>query len=152
MKKARLILSASLLTIAAFTSVTMVSCSKDDDTCPTGYEGNKCETLSSAKFVGSYSVQEDCSVSGAVGPYSTTIVQSTTNQVNILLNDFGDFSATITVTGSVDQNALTISSQTVAGYTISGNGSYSNGVISITYTVQDPTGGQESCNATWTKQ
>ncbi len=44
MKKARLILSASMLSIAAFSAVTFSSCSKDEEICLVGYAGDDCKT------------------------------------------------------------------------------------------------------------
>ena len=155
-----------MLTIGAFSAITYTSCNKDKCkdvvcsnggtcldgicTCKSGYEGTTCATVSAAKFVGTYSVVENCSVSGGVGPYTTTIVESTTNEVNILMNDFGDLTATITIVGSVNGTTLTIASQTVSGYTVSGSGTYNNGVITITYTIASTN--SETCTATWTKQ
>ena len=152
MKKARLILSASMLSIAAFSAVTFSSCSKDD-TCETGYERVDGDCVpSSNKFIGSYSVKENCSESGEVGPYTAQITQSSTDKVKISLVNFGDFSATITINGTVDQNLLTIPQQTVSGYTIAGTtGTYNNGVITIAYSVTTATT-DETCSATWTKQ
>ena len=166
MKSFRHIALSALLTIGAFSAVTYTSCSKDDCkdvtcqhggtcsggncTCPSGFSGTRCEVIDAAKFVGTYSVLENCSVSGGVGPYSASITQSTSNVVNILLTNFGDFTDTITVTGSVNGTTLTIPSQTTVGYTISGNGTYNNGVINISYTVSGSN--NETCTATWTKQ
>jgi len=166
MKLIRHIALTTMLTIGAFSAITYVSCNKDECkdvvcqnagtcsngvcSCATGYEGTNCQTASAEKFVGTYSVVENCSVSGGVGPYTTTISQSSSNKVNVLLQNFGDFSATITVTGSVNGTTLTIASQTVSGYTVSGSGTYNNGVITITYTVSG-TLNNETCTATWTK-
>lgn len=167
MKSIRQIALTAMLTIGAFSAITYTSCTKDECkdvvcqnggtcsegtcTCATGYEGTNCETASSKKFAGSYSVIEQCSESGGVGPYTATISQSSSNAVNVLLQNFGDYNATITVTGSVDKTTLTIPAQTVSGYDISGSGTYNNGVITITYTV-GATLNSETCTATWTKQ
>lgn len=54
MRKARLILSASLLTIGAFSAVTFSSCSKDDKVCNTGYTGSDCKTEVRASYNNTY--------------------------------------------------------------------------------------------------
>ncbi len=166
MKLFRQIALSAMITLSAFAAVVYSSCSKDacsgvtcsnggtcsggNCTCTSGWGGKHCDTADAYKFVGTYSVRETCSVSGSVGPYTATVTQSTTNQVNILLQNFGDFSATITVAGSVTGTTLTIAQQTITGYTISGSGTYNGGVITITYTVSGSN--NESCTATWTKQ
>jgi molybdopterin/thiamine biosynthesis adenylyltransferase len=157
MKSVKQIAFAALLTIGAFGAVTLVSCNKDDDeSCPAGYEGTDCKTLMSTKFVGTYSVTENCTVSGTVGPYTATITAAQTNNVTILLQNFGDFNATITVTGTINGNTLSIAQQTVSGYSVSGNGTYvagtgNAGVLTVNYTIGG-TVDTESCTATWTKQ
>ncbi len=167
MKSIRNIALSALLTFSAFTAVVYTSCNKDECkdvvcqnggtcadgicTCAAGYEGTRCEIASATKFLGNYDVSEQCSISGNVGPYSATISQSSTSAVTILLQNFGDFQATITVSGTVNGNTLTIPQQTVSGYTVSGSGTYNNGVISIPYTVSGVVN-SESCTATWTKK
>lgn len=158
MKSVKQIAFAALLTMGAFGAVTMVSCSKDDDTgCPAGYEGSDCKTLMVTKFVGNYTVNESCSATGAVGPYAATISASSTSNVTILLTNFGDFNATITLSGTVNGTNLTIAEQTVSGYKISGNGTYvadgtgNGGTLTINYSVSGATDA-ETCTATWVKQ
>jgi len=53
MKKARLILSASLLALAGFT-LTFSSCTKDEESCPVGKEGKKCDTEVRTKYYNTY--------------------------------------------------------------------------------------------------
>lgn len=130
------------------------TCNSDNGacTCATGYEGTLCETAWATKFIANYTVVEQCSETGGVGPYTAAITANSSNVVNINLNNFGDFNANITVSGTVtNTTTLSIPSQTVSGYTISGSGSYNNGVITITYTVST-TLNDETCTATWTKQ
>ena len=83
---------------------------------------------------------------------TTKTTTTRTSDVTILLNDFGSFSNPITINGTVNGSSLTIPNQTQGGITISGSGTYNNGVISINYTSQGTVGASETCNATWTKQ
>lgn len=159
MKSVKQVAFAALLAMGAFGAVTMVSCSKDDDpvVCPEGYEGDDCKTLMVTKFVGPYDVNESCSITGAVGPYTAEISASSTNNVTILLSNFGDFNATITLSGTVNGTNLTIAEQTVSGYKISGNGTYvangtgNGGTLTIHYSVSGATD-EETCTATWVKK
>lgn len=54
MKKARLILSASMLTLAAFSAVTFSSCTKDDQECAVGLEGKNCDEEVRVKYNNTY--------------------------------------------------------------------------------------------------
>jgi|GEM_PF-790322 len=55
MKSVKHLAVAALLTMGAFGAVTMVSCSKDDDTtCPTGYEGSDCKTEVRTQYAYTY--------------------------------------------------------------------------------------------------
>jgi len=128
------------------------TCSGGTCTCPSGYEGVHCEIFQRDKFIGNYTVTEQCSVSGTVGPYTTTIVAATTNGVTITLNNFGDFSTALAVSGTVNGNNLTIPTQAISTYTISGSGTYStaSNTINLTYTVTATN--SETCSAVWTKQ
>lgn len=54
MKKARLILSASLLTMGAFSAMTFTSCSKDDETCLVGFTGDDCKTEIRTQYYNTY--------------------------------------------------------------------------------------------------
>jgi hypothetical protein len=165
----RRIALTALVTFSAFGAITYTSCSKDECkdvvcsnggtcnetdgscTCATGYEGTTCGTAWAAKFAGSYSVTETCSLSGGVGPYSATITASSTNNVTILLANFGDYLTPVTVNATVaSTNTLTIPQQTVGGKMFQGSGTYTNGILNITYTVTGT--GSESCTAVWTKQ
>lgn len=78
MKSIRNAALTALLTIGAFSAITYTSCNKDECkdvvcqnggtcvsgtcTCPTGYEGTNCETLSRDKFVGKYVGTEICTI------------------------------------------------------------------------------------------
>ncbi len=127
------------------------TCHNGTCACPSGYEGTYCETLVIGKFIGTYNVSENCTVSGAIGPYAATIIQSAVNNVTITMNNFGDFGSSFAINGIVNGNDLTIPSQTISGYTISGTGVYSSGIININYSVAS-TSLNESCAAIWTKQ
>ncbi len=127
------------------------TCHNGTCSCPSGYEGTYCESLMTGKFIGTYNVSENCTVSGTIGPYTAVIDQSTANNITILMTNFGDFGVSFIVNGTVNGDNLTISSQTLNGYTISGTGAYNNGIININYSVASASL-NESCVATWTKQ
>ncbi len=80
MKALRNILVTALLTLGLYSTITYIACNKDrchnvaclnggvcDDgscTCPSGIEGNRCQTASRDKFIGTYNGSDSCSVVG----------------------------------------------------------------------------------------
>ena len=139
----------TFMAVAAFASLTVVSsCTK---TCDEGFEGDKCDTEIREKVVGTYSVTEDCTVTGGA-TYSVSITKSGTDVTKVLINPMGGYPSS-TGTVSVDGTSITIAEQTTGGYTFSGSGTINNGGASITVTYTVGTGGvSETCNGTWTKQ
>jgi hypothetical protein len=169
MRSIRRIALTALVAFTTFGTVTFTSCNPDECkdvvcnnggtcneadgscTCASGYEGTACETAWATKFTGTYSVTENCSLSGSVGPYSATIAASSTNNVTILLSNFGNFTTPVTINATVaSTNTLTIPQQTVGGKMFQGSGTYTNGILNITYSVSGT--GTENCTAVWTKQ
>ncbi len=114
MKSIRNVALSALLTIGAFSAITYTSCNKDECkdvvcknggtcvagvcSCPTGYEGTNCETLSRDKFVGTYVGTEICSV--GTDNYSITVAANSDNLKITMTNIYNEgFSAVGTVTG-----------------------------------------------------
>ena len=130
------------------TMVTVSSCTK---TCDKGYEGSDCKTEVRTKIVATYKVDETCSTTGHAS-YNVTISKSSTDVTKVLISPFGGYPS-LTATVSVDGTALTVASQTLAGYTYSGSGTINNSgaTLTMTYTISDGTS-SESCPGTWTKQ
>jgi hypothetical protein len=176
MKNLKSILLSSVLTLGIFGATTFVSCNPDackdvvcnnggtcndgDCVCASGFEGTNCETQSLSKFLGSNntSVNYNFSDNGGTtcGNYTGTFTatRSAADTTRLILTNFGGFGLTTSVYATVDKNTLTIPSQAITGATsntVSGTGTYSNGVISGSYTNND---GTSTCNYTftWTKQ
>ncbi|WP_118976677.1 hypothetical protein [Taibaiella koreensis] len=151
MKKARLILTASLLSIGTFSAVTFSSCSKDD-TCQVGYEGKDCKTLSRDKFVGQWKGQEQCTQGD--DEYVITLTASSSSDVKLVYTNVYNqaFTATGTMTGtngfSFEGNGIGTGGATV---TFNGVGSLdqSTGQLTITYTISGLT--TNSCTFKGTK-
>jgi hypothetical protein len=121
-------------------------------TCPTGYEGELCETESRAKIVASYSVNETCSQTGPA-QYTVAITKSSSDIVKVLISPFGGYTGAVGVC-SLNGTSLTLDSVTGTGIvfssfsaTVSANGS----TISASYTATAGTD-SETCSGTWTKQ
>jgi hypothetical protein len=135
MKKIKNILVASILTLSAFTATIMTSCNPDackdvicsnggtcndgSCSCPSGYEGPSCETLSSTKFLNSSSANstwltganaDGCYAAG----YTMTISQSGTPK-NLLIGNFAGFGSTASITVSVSGTKFTQVGTTTAG-------------------------------------
>ncbi len=123
--------------------------------CPSGYEGNSCETQANAKFVGTYGAVETCGGTGSPA-YVVTITADPTSPSQVLINNLGNYGCTvggtITFTGVANGMSLTVndnkcSTQMNANGTMSSDGK----TISMPYTATYP-GGSDNCTATLTKQ
>jgi hypothetical protein len=149
MKKARLILTASLLTIGTFSAITFSSCSKDE-VCPVGYTGKDCKTLVRNNFVGSWSGQDICTS----GTYTISLtVSASSNEINALVTNPGGFGGTVVITGVVTgDNTLQFSNQDVGGSrTLNGTMTFTGSSMSFAYTVQG-IATTDNCNGSYTKQ
>ena len=161
-------LFAALLSTATFTT-TMTSCENDpckdvvcDDNsdcfdgeciCRVGYEkdaNNNC-VLERLKFVGSYQVSETCGSGSDVFNISLAAGTSSNDQV-VIANFYNTIANGVVAT--VNGSTLTIADQEPDnnGITLSGSGTYDNGVLTITYTLIDTSNGNtDSCTAVCTK-
>lgn len=175
MKNLKSILVASFLTVGAFTGTLFTACNPDackdvvcanggtctDGTCncPSGYEGTLCDVQSLSKFLGSNNTNASYSFADnggtTCGNYtgSFTMARSNADTTRLILTNFGGFGTTTSVYATVNGNAITIPSQAISGATsntVSGNGTYNNGVVSGSYTNND---GTSTCTYafTWTK-
>lgn len=168
MKSIRNIAFSALLAVGAFATITYTSCNTDacDDidcmngglcldgscSCPTGYEGETCETKSNAKFIGTYTVTETCGGTNS-NPYQVTITAGA-NATDVLISNLGDYNCTvggtITFSGLVNQAQITINDDK-CNTQMNATGSYANGVITMSYTASY-VGGTDNCTATLTKQ
>lgn len=120
-------------------------------TCDAGYEGDGCTVMSRDKFLGSYSVSDACSASGS-SSFTITLATSSADHQTVLISNFwGSFVNNVVAT--VDGDDITIANQEPDsdGYTVSGTGTYNDGVINVTYSVSDGTN-VDNCTSTWTKQ
>ncbi|MEZ4983237.1 MAG: hypothetical protein R2769_16945 [Saprospiraceae bacterium] len=131
------------------------TCVDGDCICDAGYEKNAQDScvLERAKFVGTYTVSDDCSSSGTATYIVTAIAGASDNMVAIS-NFWNVFNNPVVAT--VDGDALTIANQDPDsdGFTVEGSGTYSNGTITMSYTITDTTvtpNDVDNCNSTWVK-
>lgn len=133
------------------------ACVEGDCVCNTGYEGTNCETEQRAKFVGNYTLDENCP-SGPVTGWGASISNSGSGVTKVTITGFGGFECPdeITVIGTVNGTDVTIDSgQSFCAGTLSitsGSGTMnaSGTVLTVTYTYS--IGGQsETCTGTYTK-
>lgn len=161
MKKARLILSASMIALMGLSAVTFSSCSKDDD-CAVGYTGKNCDEEIRTPMLGNYSAKDTATVlTGNPNKdylnYSLKIV--TDGDISkIDITDFSDLFSSDVVVSDVRENGKNLSFNIPAqkpdgDYTVSGHGEYNakNEVITITYSVMSPDGESMEYVGTWTK-
>lgn len=128
-----------LVTIIAVIAITIFSCKKKDPcegvvcdagkvcnngscTCPIGYEGTNCDSVSAIKFVGNYQVTENCQ--NPAGPgfnYTTNISYGFRVYEVVISNVLG---SGLSIEATVDGNSIYIREQTVGNLRIVGEGFY----------------------------
>lgn len=162
MKNLKSILLASILTVGAFSTTLFTACNPDackdvvcqnggtcvdgDCTCPVGYEGTNCQTLSRDKFIGVFTGSETCTV--GTDNYSITC---SANSDNTKFNIQNLYNQSLTAIASANGNAFTIPSQTVgSGVTAVGSGTITGNTMTVTYTVNDGVT-SNTCTFTGTK-
>ncbi len=155
------ILISAVFTLIAFVSIIGVSCSSDKCkyiscanggvcnggacTCPTGYEGTNCETISRLKFTGNWNVFEKGSNSLAA-QYPIHILQAESDQLNTyvdIYNFYNNFFRS-PIKAYCDGYNLIIPVQRLQGKIVYGQGTFSSsttygqyGGITMRYLVQD---------------
>ena len=104
------------------------------------------------QFLGTYSVVENCPSFG-VNNFEMAITTSASSENSVIISNFGDF--TVSVTGTVSGNNLTIpqQTQTVQGtaLNVSGSGTINGLSLTISYTFSLGSQG-ESCSMVCTKK
>ncbi|MCB0554677.1 MAG: hypothetical protein KDD02_14100 [Phaeodactylibacter sp.] len=130
----------SLLAAVTMTVALSMGCQKDKDP----------DRLA---FLGSYTVIEACSITGN-HEYQMIITESTTEENDIVINNFGDFNNG-TARATVSGKGLTIPAQTIniAGTAVNianGTGSLNGNLLTISYTYSIGAD-SESCSMTCTK-
>jgi hypothetical protein len=153
MKKTRLFLTASLLTVAAFGTLTMTSCSDDDKICNVGYEGDDCKTLSRDKFLGQWQGTEQCTIGS--DEYTITLSASSTSEIKLIYTNVYNqaFTATGEMTGTHGFTFSGTAAGTSGTVNFSGNVSLdqSTGKLTSTYMIKDGVNPDNSCTFTGTK-
>jgi hypothetical protein len=96
--------------------------------------------------LGSYNVNENCT-SGNYN-YSISIVESSSSDDAIIINNFGDYS--VNVRATVSGNNVNLN-DTQGGITFSGSGNLSGNTLSIIYTASSG-GDTDNCTKTCIKQ
>lgn len=84
------------------------------------------------KFEGSWKCTESGPKANAT-PFTIIITKSGSSSIDI--QNFGNLDKTGKVTASVSGSAISISTQSIGGFTVSGTGSYSGSRISLSYKI-----------------
>ena len=159
MKKAKLILTASMFALMGMSAMTMTSCTKDDKICDAGYEGKNCDVQTRTPMLGTYNATDVQTDGGATFTYNPTIkTHATATIVNI--SKFGDFfTETELVTSNISKSgniiSFTIPIQKPDGvYTVSGSGSFdiSTKKITLQYSLTSALGAIDNYTGNWTMQ
>lgn len=162
MKSIKYIALSAFLTISAFCAVLYTSCSKDackgvtclhsgtcsggNCTCPTGYEGTTCQTLSRDKFVGTYPGSEICTV--GTDNYTVTLAASS-NDLQLTYSNLYNESFTATC-NMVATDSFTFSGSQ-SGATFNGSGRLVANTLTVHYTIVSAASVSNTCVFTGTK-
>lgn len=126
------------------------TCVNGNCDCLTGYEGSNCSTVSAASLPGTYTGTESCQPPlSSSSSWSSTLTQSSNDETKVVISNFGDSGTN--VTGQVNKNAITLDATAIGSYTVTGTGTINGNVITINY---DLSGGvtPRSCTMTLTLQ
>lgn len=123
--------------------------------CNQGYEEDaegKCTVMWQTKFVGTYNTAESCDGT-ATGNYSNTVSAGADN-FKLVISNFGDSGLNMVadITASNEIN-IPVTNLSVGGttYQVSGSGTISGTVMTITYTAKENGVTQFTCTMTMTK-
>lgn len=143
MKKARLILSASLLTIGAFSAVTFSSCSKDDKVCTTGYSGSDCKTEVRTSYYNTYRGDGTDNAGGTYTNWALRFSAQGTDATKMQLEILDDANANqFLFTATLSSNTtFSIEPKSIGLYTYTGSGSITATTATFTLTEKDNTTG-----------
>ncbi len=129
--------------------------------CPVGFEGARCETKWTDRWMGTYTVDDRCRQVGLIPQYEGRVSPSTIYPDVVYLEPFGDLTCeggqAVKVEGRLlSGNQIRIEQQAVCSrrYSIAGDGTYDGNrrAFTITYTIRDfQTGLTDTCTATWLK-
>jgi hypothetical protein len=104
----------------------------------------------SAYVSGNYTGSNACSARN----YTYSVNMATTGAANtVAISNFGGYGITALATLNCNHDSVYINTQTLSGVTVQGAGTFTGTGMIISYTANNvPTGGDESCTATFTKQ
>jgi hypothetical protein len=129
------------------------TCVDGNCVCDDGYEQNNAGdcVLERAKFVGSYQVMDNCSVSGTA-TYTVTAAGGGSDDMVQISNFWNLFANAVDATISGDTISIALQDPDSDGFTVEGMGVYTDGVIDMDYTIIDTSNGDtDNCASTWTK-
>jgi hypothetical protein len=138
----------AVTTMAAVTSIS--SCTK---TCDAGYEGTKCDTKITAKFLGNWKGQDICTTNTYTNITITNEAQS--DILKITIKNLGGLGSTEVVTGTLvsgSSNQISFTDAALSGNrTVTGTMTVSGTTLTDSYVVHPAVGADDNCAGTYTK-
>jgi len=115
--------------------------------CDLGYEGENCELISRAKFLGLYSVISSCQFE--TDTFYISITANANEISGVFFNNF--FNDTTTVRGIVEERYVYIPTQVISGYSLYGQGGINDSILILNYT-SEHNDIYDSCHLIFIKQ
>jgi hypothetical protein len=121
--------------------------------CQPGFEGDDCSTKTQTKFLGTYNVADNCSVTGNA-LYTVNILADDSNHSQVYISNFNnDFAGNVRATIGLSTIEIPPQYPDSDGRSVSGNGILSgSSTIIWNYTISNPGNSTNSCNnSVWVK-
>lgn len=119
--------------------------------CDSGYTGKQCETETRAKFIGTFSGHEACSITGPFD-YEIFIERNDTDISAVNFRNVWNAGEYIYSTGNLGSDGnIYIPRQRIYGYYtwITGKAVLLNGKLKVSYSIEDGMFGSETDNCVW---
>lgn len=146
MKKVRVISTAAMLALLSVGSMTFVSCTPEDEICPVGMEGKKCDDEVRVNYYNTYRGNATDNDGGTYTNWALKFSNGGTEATKLKLEVLDNVNANqFLFTATLKTNTtFEITPTTVSGLNYTGQGSISGTNASFTLTEVDPSGGTQT--------
>ncbi len=146
MKKVRVISTAAMLALLSVGSMTFTSCTPEDEICPVGMEGKKCDQEVRANYYNTYRGNATDNDGGTYTNWALRFSNGGTDATKLKLEVLDNVNANqFLFTATLKTNTTyEITPTTISGFNYTGQGSISGTNASFTLTEVDPSGATQT--------